>query len=72
MLLTSNKEIDQLLEKWPIHIVAFDMQKTYLIRPMPRSRIEENYVTYYYKDYAYAITEIKDSFRYSSKFIFTK
>ena len=71
-LIKPNRELDRLLEAYPLQIIAFGMNDAWFVMPMPRQLLKENHDVYWQNGCAYAIIELANPAKYRAKFISTK
>jgi hypothetical protein len=61
-LLKNNPDLNRILQNKPVVIFAFDYNACYLIRPMPRDKIDYNHCVYWYNGIPYIITQCDDRY----------
>jgi hypothetical protein len=71
-LIKPNRELDRLLEDYPLQIIAFGMNDAWFVMPMPRQLLKENHAVYWHRGNAYAIIELLNPAKYRARFISTK
>ena len=71
-MIKPNRELDQLLNEYPLQIIAFGLTDAWFVMPMPRQLLTENHAVYWHRGCAYAIIELLNPAKYRAKFISTK